>query len=293
MNVFSTLSRFATRATENYLTEAFVYLLRMVVASDEPSSYIFLNNLLGISPQPSPPTPARLVFATQVSHQSGILDIEVSLENQLRAFIEVKHDSPLGPGQLASYRSILDAFPEPRRALVLLTRSRASAAETTLAPDKYHHVCWYDVHKWLGQILTEDAVVLHLIADFRSFLEEKQMSLNKVAWQYEDGIRALIDLTTMLEAAVLVAFDKAKVQRTGGWGWRGFVVDNKYFLGIRHDNPMILTFEDNKGTNPTFVERLDLSSAHFFSLHSQEQFEALTVFLRSVREKAGTHPESA
>jgi hypothetical protein len=114
-----------------------------------------------------------------------------------------------------------------------------------------------------------------------SFLEEKNMNLKKVTWEYIQGVPSLINLTNMMETAVQEVMSTVALRRTAGWSWRGFYLDNAYFFGIRYEHPLTVTFENNFGNNPTVTRQLDLEDSHFFSLSREEQFESLINFLQT------------
>ena len=114
----------------------------------------------------------------------------------------------------------------PATNLVLLTRSKYSRFETTLRPNQYHHTCWYEIYNWLDGTDTGEPVCEYLIQQFQGFLEEKGMSLNHITWEDEKGVKALLDLTAMMEAAVEVAFPDCKAKKTGGWLWRGYYLND-------------------------------------------------------------------
>lgn len=285
MNIFKDLSKYGSYEAENYLTESFVYLLRLIFTEHHAAGFELLSKLLDIPFLENIQTPALPIFVTQEMVEGGIPDIAITLNTELLAYIEIKHDAPLGDGQLEYYKKLLDKSGYPHQALILLTRSKQSANETTLPPDQYSHVCWYEVHAWLQDLLGLDSVLDHFINDFLVFLEEKNMSLQKVSWEYGNGVKSLIDLTAMLEAALSEVFPNSKTSKTAGWSWRGFYLDDfqqdkRYFIGLRYDDSMTISFEDNLSTSTSFRKDLHLEERHFFSLKSGEQFECLLEYLR-------------
>lgn len=244
-----------------------------------------LNRLVGIDLANALTSPSPIKLSTQVSHELGIPDIEIIIPGEFHCFIEVKHDSPLGVGQLKSYRMHLDQLHEPLKAMVLLTRSRVYAVETMLQPEQYHHVCWYEIHRWLHEFEGEDTVLDFLIYDFTHFLEEKNMSHQRITWEYERGVSSLIDFTNMLESAIGDTMSKFKLARTAGWSWRGFYLNGDIFVGVRYNDPTRVVFENKQGNSPTFKRDLVFSDAHFFSLDTGEQYETIVDFLtKSLKE---------
>jgi hypothetical protein len=277
-NIFHSLSKYAQLSTENFLTESFVYVLQQCLARS-PTAKMLLGQLIGLDLVHDLSTPAPIELSTQVSLEGGIPDIQIMVPGALHCYVEVKHDSHLGEGQLEYYHDLLQQSPEPLKSLVLLTRSRASAAETKLTSSQYHHVCWYEIHRWLHELEGHDEVLDYLIRDFTNFLEEKSMSHTRINWQYEEGVASLIDFTIMLESAIGETMVDRKVTKSAGWSWRGFYVDGDVFVGIRYDMPVLLVFENDTGNNPTFKRDLHLPAVHFFSLDAGEQYEAIVNFL--------------
>ena len=282
LNVFSSLFTYGAVAEENYLTESLVYVLNLLLQRLPSHGVQVLNHLVGPLPLHPLDQAKTIRISTQVTVDVGRPDIQVDMLPDTRVYIEVKHDSPLGPGQLEYYLKSLQNEGVPNHQLVFLSRSRAAGLGTTLLPDQYHHVCWYEIYKWLEAIQTDDEVCTFIIREFLSFLEDKNMSLKKVGWEYIEGVPAFLQLTHMMETAVKEIFPDAQFKRTAGWSWRGFYLDNTYFFGIRYEDPLVVTFENDTGNNPTFKRAVRLEEIHFFSLTNDAQFESLVRFLQSV-----------
>ena len=281
-NLFSVLSKYGSGQPENYLTESFVFLLQQALQRSPEIAWTIVNNLVGGRLSDAEKSPGGIEIITQLVLEDGTPDIEILMTEEFRAFIEVKHDSSLSKGQLEAYHQLLRKSSEPVKSLVLLTRSKSRVDETTLKSSEYHHVCWYEIHRDFHNLLGEDEVLDFLIKAFLDFLEEKRMSLQRISWEYEKGVLSLIDFATMLEAAILEVISDMKVQKTGGWSWRGFYLDRdnrNLFVGIRYDEPSVLVFENNGGTNPTFQRSLKFNDVHFFSLDAGDQFETIIRFV--------------
>ena len=285
MNVFEKLGKYGAREEENYLTESFVYTLHLLCARVPTLGLDVLEKALGLSFDQVLKSPASPEFITQQKVEDGYPDVTIGFGADLLAYIEIKHDAPLHEGQLEYYKRMLSQSDTDTQSLVLLTRSKQNANETTLPDDEYHHVCWYEIHFWLRQCLGVDEVVDHVIQDFLEFLEEKKMSLQKVGWEYDNGVSALVDLTTMMEAAVSEVLPEKKFNRTAGWSWRGFYLDKEFFFGVRFDGPTTVVFENNIGTDLSFKKDYSFQAEHFFSLDAGAQFESLIVFLKRCKDE--------
>lgn len=287
-NVFSTLFR-ARLGAEDYLTEALVFLLKLLLERAPQRGIAIINRLSGLPQEGRFENPESVAISTQVIVEVERPDIEIRDDQERLIYVEVKHDAPLGVRQLERYLSRLQAASFPTTGLVLLTRSRVSARETTLAPGEYHHVCWYEVYNWLAESKAQDEVCQYFVRSFMRFLEEKQMSMEKVPQEYSEGVPALVKLTNMMEASITEAVPNANYRRTAGWDWRGFNI-NGYFYGIRPSRPLLVVYESNMGNSPTYKRHLDLGSKGFFSMSKDEQFECLVEFLRQASEDDAPNP---
>jgi hypothetical protein len=281
-NLFLTLSKYGSSESENYLTEAFVYLTKLLLERNPDIGLQFVNNLSGLPDDIKFSNPQSIIISTQVCVDEGRPDIEIKSGTKL-IYIEVKHDAPLGKGQLEYYKRKLEGSGVQNVNLVLLTRSRISSQETTLSRDEFHHVCWYEIHNWISNIRDniQDHVCIYAIEEFLTFLEKKQMSLEQVSWEYIKGVSSLVSLGNTLEVAIIESIPESKIKKSGGWHWRGYFIEGNYFCGVRYDNPLIIVFENNNGTDPTYKHDLNLSEAHFFSLSQAEQLECLINFIHN------------
>ena len=182
-NIFSMLAGYSTIAVENYLTESFALLLGVLLERAPGYALDFLAKLTNLPKECMFDNPAGILIDTQMQKDSKRPDIEIKQDKSILVYIEIKHDSPLHTGQLEDYHKLLSNSGIPCCRLVLLTRSRPSLTETVLPRQDFHHVCWYEVYEWFAALDTGDAVCQYLIADFRSFLEQKDMNLQKVTWE--------------------------------------------------------------------------------------------------------------
>lgn len=305
-NIFSALSKYDSASEENYLTEAFVFLVNRLLDRDGPVGIQLLTNLCVDSDEfffdPSEP----ISIVTQVGTEQGRPDIEISTRDKL-IYIEVKHDSGLGPTQLQRYKKALEESGVDVTKLILLTRFsiELNDEETQLC----RHVKWFEVYNWLTEAEPEDAVSQYLARAFLDFLEEKQMSMQKVGWEYIKGVPALRNLMNMIEVAIKNA-SLSIHQRSAGWEWRGLYLDKgKYFCGIYYSDPLSLVFQWQSETKPdeailaepdyrygkrprgTIYFALDLEAAHFFSLDKDGQLETISTFLKKVHATAEKLPK--
>ena len=285
LNVLSSLSKYGSSADENYLTESLVFLVRLLLERAPEEGLALVNLLSGDSQGALFSDPQLLEISTQITVEQGRPDIEIRDGSDVLVYVEVKHDSGLGWDQLERYHAELLKSGIPTTRLVLLTRSRYSSPPTTLPPSEYYHLRWYEIYNRLSTMEISDEVCEYFVRCLMDFLEEKKMSMKLVGWEYITGVPALLDLTEMMEAAIAVVMPDAGRKRTAGWSWRGFYLEEVYFFGVRYTEPMLVVFEDDRGNNPSFKRRLDLATAHFFSLGKDEQFECIVAFLQEVAEQ--------
>lgn len=283
-NIFLALYKFSVNAPENYLTEAFVFLLKEILMRNSSSGLSIIQNLSGLDLSNSFTDPSAIELTTQILLESGRPDIEIRLAEDILVYVEIKHDSPLHKDQLENYLSKLKKSGVPSTSLVLLTRSRQTMLETTLQPADYHHKCWYEIYDWLKEAQAQDVISSYLIDQFLTFLEDKRMNLQKVTWEYSEGIASLLHLVDMIEAAIQESRPGIKIKKSGGWNFRGYYIGD-FWCGVRYDHPMIFVVERWTKNTPLFKRELDLETLHFLALTKNEQFEKLVGFIKNTFEE--------
>ena len=278
-DLFSVLSRYAFRQEENFLTESFVYLLNLILERENVIGLRILSRLCGEKSTAWFNSGSAISINTQLSVDEDRPDIIIHVDSDKIIFIEVKLDSSLGIEQLERYYSHLTRKNSQDIQLVLITRSRHSIQETTLDRSLFHHVCWYEISGWLSEIEIHDEVTSFVVEQFLDFLREKGMNMEKVSWEYIQGVPALINLVNMIGTAIAEVAPETSCRKTMGANWAGYYLD-RMFIGFRYDKSLIVVIEDNNGTNPTFKRGLSLEKAHFFSLTAGEQLECLIEFVQ-------------
>lgn len=278
-SIFSVLSRYAHRQEENYLTEAFVYLIELLLERSPESGLKLLDKLCGERTKGWFSNHEEITIKTQVTVEEGRPDIEIRVADDKLVFIEVKHDSRLSTNQLEAYHSSLQKSSVHNKQLVILTRSRNTVQDTNLQQDLFHHICWYELSGWLSESVIQNEVCEHYIDSFIDFLKEKEMSMEKITWDYIEGVPALINLVNMIGTAISEVAPESNVKKTAGWSWIGYYLEDDLFIGTRYTEPLIVVFENNRGVDPTYKRELKLEEAYFFSLNAGEQLESLIDFL--------------
>jgi hypothetical protein len=297
-NVFSALQKYGSSASENYLTESFVYLIQILLQRDRDTGFELLNLLGGklgwfgggdaitVLTQVTlyDKNPTTISVVPYLVKSVAILDIKVEQGDRL-LYIEVKHDSPLGENQLEIDLAHLQNTGKAQTQMVLLSRSKSDALVTTLSHENFHHVCWYEIHNFLAAYIERDPICGYFVKSFVRFLEEKAMSLTPITSAYLDGVQGLIDLTRMLEIAFAQAVPSIKTKRIAGWSYRGLAFA-QYWCGFRYDKPFFIVFENNVSKNPIYHRKLDLREAGFLLQGGDQQFESLVHFIKQAYEIA-------
>lgn len=297
-DIFSALAKYNSATDENYLTEAFVFVINLLLQRERPVGLEILTKLCLDGDEHSFDRDEKITVKTQVSIEQDRPDITISSLGKKLIYVEVKHDSDLGDNQLERYRNDLESSDAPCKRLILLSRFSINISEKQAQLcDK--HVFWSNIYDWLtnARAKTQDFVCRYLMESFKSFLEVKQMAMQKVSWEYIKGVPAFNNLIDMLGVAIKGASLRVH-QRSAGWGRKGFYVEGTEFLcSVSYNNPLVIAFQmvDKTKFNKELVKsptyevregkqhvwfRLPLEKVHFFSLDKDKQLEEITKFVR-------------
>jgi len=296
-SIFSALAKYNSARDENYLTESFAFILNSLLRIEKPIAVAILNQLCGNN-EFCFDLDEDISISTQETTEQGRPDIKISSPNKL-IYVEVKHDSGLGHQQIERYKKALVSSEVPIRRVVLLTRFAIDFDDQQERPDK--HVRWFEVYNWLANVNVKNHVSMYLIKSFISFLEEKQMSIQKIGWEYINGVPALNNLLNMLEVAIK-SNSINTYKRSHGWtekeSYQGFYLGGKeLWCGVDMMDPMHLEFVvynkknlavENlktpsypiKEDSSSILFLLDLNKIHFFSLDKDEQLNEITKFIK-------------
>ena len=301
-DIFSALAKYNSAADEDYLTEAFVFVVRFLLMRERSIGLNILNNLCVENNEFSFGEDEKISVTTQETTEQGTPDIKIASPDKL-IYVEVKHDSPLGYDQISRYKKALESSVKPIKHVVLLTRFAVDFEGEEERP--YKHVRWFEVYNWLANIgpKAKDPISIYLIESFKSFLEAKQMTIQRIGWEYINGVPAFNNLIDMLEVAIKGASLRVH-QRSAGWDRKGFYVEGTEFLcSVSYNNPLVIAFHmvDKTKFNKELVKsptyevregrqrmwfRLPLEKVHFFSLDKDEQLGELMKFVRTAYAEA-------
>ncbi len=125
------------------------------------------------------------------------------------------------------------------------------------------------------------------------------MSIQKVGWEYINGVPAFNNLINMIEAAIKdakISFNRTS-PRAAAWGSKAFWLENKKFwCGIYYGAPLVVVFKAFNKKNldvkrvgtPSYPVKeaklsiwfqLRLEDIQFFSLDKDKQLEEITNFV--------------
>lgn len=302
-SIFSTLAKYSLPQDENYLTEAFVFLINSLLANERILSTQILNRLCAENGEMVFTVDDDIAVSTQYATDLGTPDIKISSPDKL-VYIEVKDYSPVKATQLRRYKEVLKSSNGGFKKLILLTRYAVNHEEHKGIPDR--QICWFEVYNWLKSLESQHAVSAYLIDSFNSFLEDKRMSIEKITWEYINGMPAFNNLINMIEATIKgigIPFHKS-YPRAAAWDSKGFWLENKqYYCGIYYNAPLTLIFKAfnkkdldiEKVASPTYPIKeafasiwfmLQLEDVHLFSLDKDRQLEEITKFISTAYSEA-------
>ena len=135
-DLFSTLGKYNSATDENYLTEAFVFIIETLLERERYAGVEFLNQLCVENPEDCFSMNEDISISTQEVTELGVPDIKISTVDKL-IYIEVKHDSPIGYQQLERYNKVLASSTATTKNLILLTRFAIDFEKQEEKPSKY------------------------------------------------------------------------------------------------------------------------------------------------------------
>jgi hypothetical protein len=227
-NLLVRLRKWVHRQDENLQTEAFAHLLRHLLAHDPEAAVEQLRQLTDCFLALAPEECEAVSVTTQVTTDQGRPDLEIRTGRQL-VYIEAKVEAGFGQGQLEGYRAELQKSKLPSW-LVALTRYQADLPAG--AADFF--VRWHEVAGWIESLRLTHPASRFLADQFVGFLKERGMTIDRVGWELENGVRSLQSLMAMLGRAVENAgLRYHKVTYSQNDGTLGFYVDGqRYWVGV-------------------------------------------------------------
>ena len=90
-NLFKVLSKYGSGAEEDYLTESFVLLIKIILEQKMIFGLSFLNKICGLTDDHKFKNRDLLSISTQVIIEGGRPDIEIKYGNKVLIYIEICH----------------------------------------------------------------------------------------------------------------------------------------------------------------------------------------------------------
>jgi len=266
-NLFSSLNRWAHRQEENFFTEAFVFLLNHLLENETESGKRLLNWLCFDGENhflDEFPT-----VSTQFVTDEGRPDVSIKAPG-IFVLIEVKKGSGLGDRQLERYRKVLDSSDATIRRLVLLTAFSVGSEDR---PDK--DIRWSDVADWLKANPMNGSVSQFLVIQFSEFLKEEGMTIERVSWEYMNGVKAHLNLMKMVAKGLEKANIKAAHWRSA-WEYSGFNLESSQFwVGVEYPYYEYLSMN---------TEKIDYDKLQFNALGKQSDVPGVGQVEREILE---------
>lgn len=260
MDLLTRLNQWAYRQDENFMTEAFVYLLQYLQKHEPKVAARLLSQITNNHLKVKTEECNDITISTQVSTDQGRPDIEIKTSKSL-VYIEVKSESGLGVMQMKRYRTALEKSGYDDTYLCLLTKYSIVKGSDGDHPDFF--LRWSNIYEFLSNIVVTNDVSRYVLNQFMQFLESKGIVMEHVSWQLVEGVKSLHNLLNMLGKAI-ESNKIASKPLSGGKEYIGYYTDEKRnWIGIYYSQPALLIFEvtSNKPLDANSLKTLGLTEA--------------------------------
>jgi len=296
-----------TTPSENFITEAFVYLLEysLIARTDFLKMFCsFLGITITQNDYEVTSIDTQRYYSTIYDIQA-VPDISLQVKTQL-ILIEVKIDSsinsyqipkrPYHINQIEKYQGIKTSC---NKLIYTLVKYPSHGEFSNTCPDFQKEVYWYDIYNLITKYCPDDIVDSFLCKELIKFMEEIKMAAPKVTYELQAGMQALNNLFLQIENSL----DDLKIpsNRSFGYNWTGYYlfendkkIDKNYgFIGTYWD-PEKLTFiyidekaqleirnksiESDFQSHPhekKFCKYFVFENEHYFCLNADEQLRKL------------------
>ena len=252
-NLLCILHKWASGQDENFVTDSFAHLLRCLLVREPGVAVDLLAELTGAFIRLAPEQAPKVNVETQVTTDHGRPDMEISLRDYL-AYVEVKVEQEVRQEQLGRYEQALQKSGVPHTRLILLTRYPQMLDSEKETPDnqgQWFSVRWFQIAHWLERSLCDDLLTdpvgVHVVSQFVSFLQVRNIAMQQVRPELSAGVRSLRSLLSMVAEAL--ASCKVSSKTSKAWEYIGFDCDsNRFWVGLYYDEPEALVFETNEPT---------------------------------------------
>jgi hypothetical protein len=309
-SLFSILSSYKAseiaNPEENYSTESFVYILNF---SKRNKTHLFSRFMKILEKEINLRDYERYEINTQNSFYGAnnakcIPDISVEAEEEI-FFIEVKVESGLNVylteneegnkeiiNQIQRYQGI-KSF--KKKNIFLLTKYSCNLSYED-CNDFKNNIKWWEIYELLNCYKSDNVIENFLILEFKRYLEEKKMTIQKVSYELLNGMESLINLLEQLRSALeeipyknnsaslylgyLLYLDLQDKQKKAHSGWVGLLLD-KGKLVFQYLNKNAIKMIESKYSKDFIKEdgdyaiNFDFEENYYFCLKPEDQLRKL------------------
>ncbi|MBR4825144.1 MAG: hypothetical protein IKZ86_10110 [Spirochaetaceae bacterium] len=238
---------------ENYLTELFAYILRILLSKKNHTAITLLNDYFNINCSDS--NFENITIETQCEYwiekykRYARPDLKISIDNERVYFIENKVDSDLNQykdiDQIQLYEAIDLKSPEKNMGVRTLTKYEISTKSKLFNTEK-NKVFWRQTYELLKKSDFEKDI---LIQNYLNFLEEYNMGERKILKITEKGLDEFYSLygflsDNLLNIFLLNGYTKNAVNFFGDQNYFGFSIKydkkNCIWIGLYRDEADII-----------------------------------------------------
>lgn len=251
MNIFKTLKR-GNQREEEFFSASLAILLAEI---PELTSFL-IKTLLKKTDVES----LEVILEDTISN--GRIDIALKSPH-LEVYIENKVSSGLGELQLERYYNHLQNIDNETK-LILLTRDYIEDESIGKYVDKY--IRWYEIYSKIENF--KDSISdyvevgkdkkIYLLKQFLQFLKDENMSIEKVSWEYSEGVKSFLNLLNMIQSELDQLKKEKAINSYGvikiGTDYAGIYINQQdLWVGVNYPNFNELCFS----IQAEFVKRYD------------------------------------
>ena len=301
-------------SAENFITEAYVLLLQFSLENKTGFIQHFFNLLKDDVVEDGR---SRIKISTQKSFNTSlkrraIPDITIQTEKEY-IFIEVKYGADINTYQVSEedqtlidqvklYQEIELPAGISRRLYTLVLR-KSEHDFTNGSPDFKKEIFWYDIHRMIKNYKSDNEIESYLLNQFKIFMENNYMSIDKVSYEFKPGMKSLLALINQMETALTELSIQYKSSYSYNWfGYSLFNSSNKepnFGFLVNYWDPEKIVFEFNNESAQVKIKQQHLDSEfvsdpenhalnntfnfeneHYFCLKPEEQLEKLKAWIK-------------
>ncbi|MDD5457434.1 MAG: hypothetical protein PHV30_10460 [Candidatus Margulisbacteria bacterium] len=295
---------------ENFITEALVYMIKYSLDNGTDLSKRFIN-LLGanindlelssclISSQTSFKTKRGDIARPDITIEfpDKYILVEVKVNAQINMYSIEDNSETSTINQLEKYS---DIKVEKEKYIVLLSKNFVTDLKGC-----NKSLSWQKVYEILKIYRSEDKIEAFLIEQFKKLMEVRQMVVGKVGYEFENGVRALVNLMGQLNkviaeikigsyksqsASYCLGFHLLKNNKEAV-GWIGIYYDHPERIAFELYNEKLKQFVVDKGLKENFTMAINnyydyfyFEQKRYYCLTTEEQVEEIKSWARKTYE---------